>query len=53
MVGPWTPEAFEANDGTILYERFMEDLSDFKCVALDTAVERVLAARGLDLIPTE
>lgn len=53
MAGPWTPEPFEADDGTIPYERFIEGLSDFKFVALDAAIERVLAARGLDLARTE
>jgi len=49
----WTPEPFEADDGTVPYERFIEELSDFKFVALRTAIERVLAARGIDLVRTE
>ena len=49
----WTPEAFEADDGTVPYRRFITDLSDLKFVALDTAVERVLAVRGIDLVRTE
>lgn len=49
----WTPEPFEADDGSIPFERFIEDLSDFKFVALDTAINRVLAVRGLDLARTE
>ncbi len=49
----WTPEPFEADDGTVPYERFINDLSDFKFVALDTAIERVLAVRGIDLVRTE
>ncbi len=49
----WTPEAFEADDGSVPFERFIEDLSDFKFVALDTAIKRVLAGRGLDLARTE
>lgn len=49
----WTPEPFEADDGSVPFERFMEDLSDFKFVALDTAIKRVLAVRGLDLARTE
>lgn len=53
MAGAWTPEPFEADDGSIPYERFIEGLSDFKFVALDAAIERVLAARGLDLARTE
>lgn len=49
----WTPEPFEADDGTVPFETFIHDLSDFKFVALDTAIERVLAVRGLDLVRTE
>lgn len=33
--------------------RFVESLSDFKFVALDAAIDRVLAKRGLDLVRTE
>lgn len=43
MVGPWKPEPFEADDGTIPYERFIGELSDFKFVALDVAIEHVLS----------
>ena len=49
----WTPEPFEADDGTVPYERFVDDLSDFKFVAVDVAVQRVLCVRGLDLVRTE
>ncbi len=49
----WTPEPFEADDGTVPYERFIEGLSDFQFVAIDAAVVRVLAQRGLDLVRTE
>ena len=49
----WTPEPFEAADGTIPFERFINDLSDFKFIAIDTAIDRVLSVRGLDLIRTE
>lgn len=49
----WTPEPFETDDGTIPYERFVDDLSDFKFVALDAAIQRVLCVRGLDLVRTE
>lgn len=49
----WTPEPFEADDGSVPFERFIEDLSDFKFVALDTAIKRVLAVRGIDLARTE
>jgi hypothetical protein len=40
--GPWTPEPFEA-----------AELSEFKFIALDVAIERVLAVRGMDLVRTE
>lgn len=53
MPRPWTPEPFEADDGTVPFERFIEDLSDFKFIALDTAIDRVLTARGIDLARTE
>lgn len=53
MPGDWTPEPFEADDGTIPFQRFVDDLSDFKFVALDTAIDRVLSARGIDLVRTE
>ena len=49
----WTLEPFEADDGSVPFQVFVEELSDFKFVALDTALERVLAARGLDLARTE
>ena len=38
----WTPEPFEADDGTIPFQRFIDDLTDFKFVALDAAIHRVL-----------
>ena len=53
MPGAWTPEPFEADDGTIPFERFVGNLSDFKFVALDTAIDWVLSVRGIDLIRTE
>ena len=53
MFGEWTPEPFETDDGTVPFQRFVEDLSDFKFVALDKAVERVLSVRGVDLVRTE
>ena len=49
----WTPEPFEADDGTVPYQRFINDLSDFKFVALDTAIEFLLSVRGIDLVRTE
>jgi hypothetical protein len=53
VAGVWTPEPFEADDGTIPFERFVNELSDFKFIALDTAIDRVLSVRGLDLMRTE
>jgi hypothetical protein len=53
MPGDWTPEPFEADDGTTPFRRFIDDLSDFKFVALDTAIDRVLSVRGIDLVRTE
>lgn len=53
MAGDWTPEPFEADDGTVPLERFVNDLSDFKFVALDIAIDRVLSVRGIDLARTE
>ncbi|HUP70650.1 MAG TPA: hypothetical protein VM142_12675 [Acidimicrobiales bacterium] len=49
----WTPEPFEADDGAVPYERFINELSDFKFVALDAAIERLLVVRGIDLVRTE
>ena len=43
----------EADDGTVPFQRFVDDLSDFKFVALDTAIDRVLSVRGIDLVRTE
>jgi len=53
MPGIWTPEAYEAGDGTIPFERFVNDLSDLKLRALDAAIDRVLSVRGIDLVRTE
>ena len=53
MSGAWTPEPFEADDGTVPFASFVDDLSDFKFVALDTAIDRVLSERGIDLARTE
>ena len=44
---------FEADDGTMPFEQFVDDLSDFKFVALDSAIDRVLSVRGIDLVRTE
>ena len=53
MPGAWTPEPFEADDGTIPFERFVNGLSDFKFVAIDASIDRVLSVRGIDLVRTE
>jgi putative component of toxin-antitoxin plasmid stabilization module len=53
MAAVWTPEVFEADDGTVPYQRFIEGLSDFAFAALDAAIERVLTVRGIDLARTE
>ena len=53
MPGAWTPEPFEADDGSIPFQRFIDDLSDFKFVALDAAIDRVLSIRGIELVRTE
>jgi hypothetical protein len=44
---------FEADDGTVPFERFVSDLSDVKFAALAAAMQRVLAVRGIDLVRTE
>ncbi|MCA1846509.1 MAG: hypothetical protein LC792_25605, partial [Actinobacteria bacterium] len=49
----WVLEPFEADDGTVPFERFLGRLSDFKFAALDAAITRVLGGRGLDLARTE
>ena len=53
MPGIWTPKSFQADDGTIPYEQFVNGLSDFKFRALDAALDRVLSVRGIDLVRTE
>jgi putative component of toxin-antitoxin plasmid stabilization module len=53
MSTPWTPEPFEADDGSVPFEAFISDLSDFKFAALDAAIRVVLAERGIDLVKTE
>ncbi len=53
MSTPWTPEPFEADDGSVPFESFINDLSDFKFAALDAAIRVVLAERGIDLVRTE
>lgn len=53
MPGEWMPEPFEAADGTIPFQRFVENLSDVQFAALDAAIERVLCVRGIELVRTE
>jgi hypothetical protein len=49
----WSLEPFVADDGTIPFERFIDELPDFQFIALATAIERVLAVRGIELARTE
>jgi hypothetical protein len=49
----WTIEIYQAEDGTVPFESFVDELSDLKALALDTSVERVLSERGIDLVRTE
>jgi hypothetical protein len=49
----WTPEPFEADDGSIPFERFVNDLSNFKVDALTVAIDRILTVQGIDLVRTE
>ena len=42
-----------ADDGAVPFRRFVDDLSDFKFVALDTAIVQVLSLRGIELADTE
>lgn len=49
----WTPEVFRDRDGSSPFERFIDELSDEKFIALDAAIERVLLVRGIDLARTE
>lgn len=53
MTVAWTLQPFEADDGTTPFQRFIDELSDFKFVALDTALKRVLSVRGIELARTE
>jgi hypothetical protein len=53
MAGEWAPEPFEADDGTIPFERFLNDLSNFKVDAVTVAIDRILTVRGIDLVRTE
>ncbi len=49
----WTLEPFEDDDGIVPIERFLDGLSAMKFAALDAALRRVLAVRGLELVRTE
>ena len=49
----WTPEPFEADDGSCPFEQFVGELSDFKAAALAAAIERVLCTLGMELAKTE
>lgn len=53
MDARWSTEIFEADDGTVPFEAFIESLSDFKFSALDAAIRTVLMDRGIDLVRTE
>jgi hypothetical protein len=53
MAGDWTPEPFEAGDGSIPFERFVNDLSNFKFDAVTVAIDRILTVQGIDLVRTE
>ncbi len=37
MIAPWTPEPFEADDGSVPFEAFIEACTGFKFAALDVA----------------
>jgi hypothetical protein len=53
MTGEWTPEPFEADDASIPFERFLNDLSNFKVDAVTVAIDRLLTVQGIDLVRTE
>jgi hypothetical protein len=46
-------DSLEADDGSVPFEAFINDLSDFKFAALDAAIRVVLAEGGIDLVKTE
>ena len=52
-VGGWTLEVFATDSGDEPFTRFMDDLSDAAAVALDAALNHVLAVRGMDLAKSE
>lgn len=49
----WTLEVFVDDNGDVPFQRFLDKLSEPKFTAINTALRRVLAARGLDLARTE
>jgi hypothetical protein len=53
MEAPWTLETFRSDDGSIPLQRFLDGLSDDKFNAADTAIQRVLAVRGIELVRTQ
>ncbi len=53
MESTWRIEVFESADGTVPFERFVDDLGDLQVAALDAAIRHVLAVRGIDLVRTE
>lgn len=52
-VGGWTLEVFATDSGDEPLTRFLGDLSDAAAVALDAALNHVLAVRGMDLAKSE
>jgi putative component of toxin-antitoxin plasmid stabilization module len=53
MTVEWTLEPFEADDGSIPFERFVNDLSNFKVDAVTAAIDRILTVQGIGLVRTE
>jgi putative component of toxin-antitoxin plasmid stabilization module len=52
-VGGWTLEVFATDSGDEPFTRFLDDLSDAAAVALDAALNQVLAVRGMALAKSE
>lgn len=52
MSGPWSPHPYESATDGVPFERFVTRLTDFKVLAVDEAIGRVLAVRGLGLVRT-
>ena len=46
----WTTELFEEPKGTYPIERWLDDLSEQKFAAYDSAINHVLKAQGIDLL---